>query len=539
MEKIIEENQVASLFKRIVSAVTLVCFTITGVIAPTIANAATTVTIAPASGVTSTWASYSAQPNNWVSMPNAKGYGTNVSWPKLNFTTIATSQWVPDRTDVNQASFDWQMIEGERWITNGREELGQRGVPSSQISSRINALPKTSAYVFAAYTPENAELVIEIQKVEKSPNGQLIVSRADYTPHHGEFNRWKRDYLSPGEDSDPTKLGYNPFAKFRGANNDNTFHNISWEAAGVAIGMAMRASDAHIGYIASTKTRFTQKVKKSGGLLRKTVTTTIEGFAKPQWFIATPMEVQPEGGVASICAVDSGATTTYGSTTSCDSRYHVVTSGVSVMSWAGGNVPEIEEQLYKYVQKKSSFTVLAFTLLTFALTWGIASFLATTVGIGAGAGAVITPLSSASIGAGLYAGVAGLSGAGLTTAQAGWAGSTGNGVLRPDTGSMDRHQRGLNQGIKNKQISSRVGTGLQGYKNLYSGNCPENMTGKACIAAGLDTGSMHRTDSYIESNVVRQMREAEVRCKALGLTGPALAICAAPKAGEWTIETGL
>ena len=74
------------------------------------------------------------------------------------------------------------MIEGERWITNGREELGQRGVPSSQISSRINSLPKTSAYVFAAYTPENAELVIEIQKVEKSPNGQLIVSRADYTP---------------------------------------------------------------------------------------------------------------------------------------------------------------------------------------------------------------------------------------------------------------------------------------------------------------------------------------------------------------------
>ena len=95
MEKNMEEKPVTNLFKRIVSAVTLVCFTITGVIAPTIANAGTTVTIAPASGVTSTWANYSAQPNNWVSMPNAKGYGTNVSWPKLNYTTIATSQWVP------------------------------------------------------------------------------------------------------------------------------------------------------------------------------------------------------------------------------------------------------------------------------------------------------------------------------------------------------------------------------------------------------------------------------------------------------------
>ena len=70
------------IFNRIVSAVTLTAFMVTGVIDPTVANAATTVTIAPASGVTSTWASYSAQPNNWVSMPNAKGYGTNVSWPK-------------------------------------------------------------------------------------------------------------------------------------------------------------------------------------------------------------------------------------------------------------------------------------------------------------------------------------------------------------------------------------------------------------------------------------------------------------------------
>ena len=102
MENDMEETPVTSLFKRVVSAVTLVCFTITGVIAPTTANAATTVTIAPASGVTSTWASYSAQPNNWVSMPNAKGYGTNVLWPKLNYTTIATSQWVPDLSNSVQ-----------------------------------------------------------------------------------------------------------------------------------------------------------------------------------------------------------------------------------------------------------------------------------------------------------------------------------------------------------------------------------------------------------------------------------------------------
>lgn len=533
------------LFKRLVSAFTLICFVSTTLIVP-VAEAGTTVTIQPPSGVTSTWATFSAQPNNWVSMANSRGYGEDIKWPKLNYTKIAESNWSPDRANENQASFDWKMIEGERWITNGREELGQAGVPSSQISARINALPKTSSYVFAAYSPTNAELVIEIQKVEKTPDGKLIVYRADYTPHHGEFNRWKRDYLTPGEDADPSKMGYNPFANFKGALSDNTFHNISWEAAGVAVGMAMRASDAHIGYIASDKSRFTQKVKKSGGLLKKKVTVTIQGFAKPQWFIATPLEVQPEGGISSICVVNNGIATANGNTSTCDSPYHLVTSGVSIMSWSGGNVPENEELLYNYVYKKSSFTVLAFTILTFALTWGLASAFTAVIGpAAAGTAGVATGgagLSSATIGAigaGIYAGTAVLQGADITSAQAGWAGSTGNGVLKPNVGAMSKHQVGLNQGIHNKQIASRVGTGLQGFQSLYHGECPENMTGKDCIAAGLDTGSMHRTDSYLESNVVRSLREAEARCREQGLSGKALARCSAPKAGEWTIQTGM
>ena len=36
------------------------------------------------------------------------------------------------------------MIEGERWISSGREELGQAGVRSDQMSSRIAAMPKNS-----------------------------------------------------------------------------------------------------------------------------------------------------------------------------------------------------------------------------------------------------------------------------------------------------------------------------------------------------------------------------------------------------------
>jgi len=104
---------------------------------------------------------------------------------------------------------------------------------------------------------------------------------------------------------------------------------------------------------------------------------------------------------------------------------------------------------------------------------------------------------------------------------------------------MGEHQRGLNQGVHNKQIASRMGSGLDGVKALYAGNCPENWTNAQCVTNGLEGGSMHRPDSYRESNVVIQLRDAETRCKATGLSGKALAICAAPAKGVWTIDTGL
>jgi hypothetical protein len=233
----------------------------------------------------------------------------------------------------------------------------------------------------------------------------------------------------------------------------------------------------------------------------------------------------------------------------------MATSGISMVEWTGGNMPDTEEKVYSYVHSKSSFTVIAFTILTFAVTWGLASALSGVVGMGAAAASSsLSALQVGLIGAGIYAGVAVLGGASLTTAQAGWAGSTGNGVLTPDYGSMDQHQQRLVQGVKNKQINSRVGTGLAGVKSLYSGNCAENYTSAQCKAAGLDLGAMRRPDTYIESNTTLQMREAETRCKTLvpasnwvkAKTDPVIAEavrvwvqkCAAPKEGEWTVTTG-
>lgn len=545
------------MFKKLVSSILLICFTSMSLIVPGTATAGTSIWIAGASGVNSSWATHAAKSSSWVSMANNRGYGQSVLWPKDNYTKIGEMTWARDATNPNEAAMNWKMIEGERWITNGREDIGKAGISSAQMSSRIDAFPKTAAFVFAAYSPESAELVIEMQKIEKTPLGQIVVYRGDFTPHHGEFWRWKRDFLTPVEASDITRVGYNPFQNFRGANTDPVFHNCDWKCANVAIGFAMRYSQAHVAWVASDKTRFTQSTKKSGGFIKKKVTTYIDAYAKPQWFVATAVELQPEGGMHSICVVNTGVATN-GTTSTCDRTEHMATSGISMAEWTGGNMPDTEEKVYSYVHSKSSFTVIAFTILTFAVTWGLAAVAATAIGSGAAAATAtlggLSPLSVGLLGAGLYAGVAVLGGASLTTAQAGWAGSTGNGVLTPDYGSMDQHQQRLVQGVKNKQVNSRVGTGLAGVKQLYSGNCAENYTSAQCKAAGLDPGAMRRPDTYIESNTTLQMREAEVRCKTLvpasnwlaAKTDPVYAEqlrvwvqkCAAPKEGEWTVTTG-
>ena len=447
--------------------------------------------IAPPSGVVSPYTAHASTINNWVTMSNSQGFGQNiVYWPKDNFSLIGSMQFVPDPENASKAVLRSKMLGSEKWVRYAREDVGQAGIPSNLISERINQFPKTASFVFANYSPENAELVIEVQKIEKTPTNVLNVYRADFTPWHGEYNKLKRDYLTFSEQTNPAQMGYNPFEKFKGSTTDNVFHNISWEAAGVAVGEAMKRYDAHIGWIASDNKRYDQRTKKSGGLFTRSVTTYIDGYAKPQWFVAMPLGHQPNGGVSAICVTSTGAKNATGSTKTCDAPEHVAMSGVSIQAWDGGNMPVDEEWVYKYENKKTSLTMISFAIITFAVTWGVGSMLSSTIGASS-----VTSLSSLQIGAiggGLYAGANMLQGTGLTDAQSSWAGTTGDGVLVPDSGSWNEHQAGANLGIHNKQIVSKVGTGLIGDKKLYSGDCDPSLKISECQALGQDAGTMLR-----------------------------------------------
>lgn len=483
--------------------------------------------IAPQSGsITDRWAAHANDSQKWINHA-----GTTVPVPRDNWRPLGSAVW--DRS----GGFDLNMIAGERWITLGRADAGSLGLTSRQISDRMNRFPANASYVFAAYSPENGELSVEIHRIEKRPDGAIYIDQADFTPWHGE--KWK----ATGKYRNATEVswgsaGYNPFENFKGtATTDPVFHNVSWSGAQVVIGHAMRHYGAMFGFIAVSQSRTTQSQSTSGNFFKKTVTTTVKGWVKPEWYVATPVELQQENAqIASICVAATQAAT---ETNSCDDPAHVAISGVAVSPWKGGNMPMDEEMVYQWVHKQSSWTIAFFAVILAVVTWGVATAL-----LGP-SGTVLAGGIGGGLGAGSLGAIAGVayaiastalhSGGGITQAQRGFFGSTGNGVFRIDLGSMSVQSQGLAQGVRNKHVLSGWGSNTISSQKLFRGNCSEDKTVEECVSAGQDSGQMWRGDTYQEVNTTLDMRARYAACKADGLTGAALQQCAAPNANSWPV----
>lgn len=475
----------------------------------------------PSGSISARWASHASDSSKWINYA-----GTTVPVPRDNWRNLGTAVW--DRS----GGFDLNMIDGERWITLGRADAGSLGLSSREISDRMSRFPANASYVFAAYSPENGELSVEVHRIEKRPDGVIYIDQADFTPWHGE--KWKAagKYRTAAEITFGA-AGYNPFENFKGASSeDPVFHNISWTGAQVAIGHAMRNYGAMIGFIAVSQSRTTQSQSSSGNFFKKTVTTTVKGWVKPEWYIATPVELQQENAqIASICV---SAVQTATETTSCDDPAHVAISGVSISPWKGGNMPMDEEMVYQWTHKQSSWTIAFFAVVLAIVTWGIATalvqvapHLVAATGLPAGGLAAVAGVGYAVASTALH------SGGGVTQAQRGFFGSTGNGVFKVDLGSMSVQSRGLAQGVRNKHVLSGWGSNTVSSTKLFKGACGEDKTVAECTALGLDSGQMWRGDTYQEVNTTLDMRARYAACKADGLTGAALQQCAAPNATSW------
>ncbi|MFN8772142.1 MAG: hypothetical protein ACK5ZQ_04115, partial [bacterium] len=453
----------------------------------------------------------------WTTWPASST--VSVRYPLDNWTVLG------EIAGRGSGGFDLRMLQGERWITAGREEVGQLGLGSDAVSKLVMAFPGHAAMVFATYSPENAQLRIRVVKAERMADGRIRSYLGDFTPHHGE--RWaaQRHYLSPAEAADPVRAGRNPFAVFRPTDEtDPVFYNIGWSAAQVAVGHAMRLYNASAGFIAMTDTRWTQVVTRSGNLLRQRVDTTTQAWVRPRWFVALPVDQQPYGTQAAICTLPGS--------TSCPTLEQLAHSGVSVSQWDGGNMPSPEDLLYSWTDSQSGFTVLAFALVTAAFVWVAASAVTAYAGASSLAGQLgtsfLSPGWASALAGGAYSVGSTVAGGGgpLTSAQESFLGATGSGFLeRPLAG--DRHAAALADQVASRHVHLDVAAGLAGVRQLFEGNCARTRTAEDCSRATVSAGRVPRADTAWPQNNVVNMRQRYMECTVRGLRGPDLRVCAA------------
>ncbi len=436
--------------------------------------------------------------------------------PVDNWQEVA-SLWNPrgDKGKVDGREY----YAGERWMALGQHTAGVLGLSSAEVGLKAWLQPtiQPHPWVIARFLPERGELRINVIKNYKTPEGTQRVLVTDYTPQHGRWHVVRRMFRDPGENWSPYTRGIDPFSpKHSGAATDPTFYNMSIGAAQMAVGQAMMHHKAPYAFFIETSLRLDQRQTTSGNIFKKKVTTTTVGYARPKVYLASPlnMSTQRNNITPSMMAVICPRTTT------CTHPDQLAFAGFVLEHLEGGNIPNIEEEIYRNVVSKSSWTGVFFMLVTAALTWGAGAMIAGTGNWVVANGQVVAATAAANVPAiagstiaataGLgYATINGLvNGGPLSSTQQGWLGQMGMTPEQVSLGVSDgsycnnAHCTGLYAAASAKHIQSgspgtpQSGNNFQATRQLIEGNCPIQWTRAQCLAQGLDPGGTARSDTH-------------------------------------------
>jgi hypothetical protein len=447
---------------------------------------------------------------------------------------------------IGYQKLDWQRVSdmplaaspGSSTVAGGDEAIllanrsaAAMGLKAADVASAVSLFPANVPYIFARYNPLDGTLRVDIFKLEKTvENGvrRAGVYRATFTPSNGDFWKASRSYIHPDAYKAGNTPGVNPFARFIGG--DDYFHGIGMAGAQVAIGHAMRYAGAPLAVLQVAETRTGTETQKSGNAFRKKVTTIVNGFAKPRWFIAQPAAVMQRSTtmpMASLCAPDP-------TRVSC-AVYETATSGVSFEEFDGGMLSNAEEKWELDRQTKSGWGFLAilvvavvasFALAAIAPALGLASSAAagaTAVGAPAAgmmgslltAGGVLGASSSILASVALETAVVGsgmaLLGGGNLGGMYSFQPSALLGVMPVAKATVDAVDTSVIGQKLNAQVAPRTtsdfaqgGGTLAGFQATVVGNCPVGSTLASCAGA---TGVVQHMDQYSEQNMYQFVRD--------------------------------
>ena len=491
--------------KRLISSVLILLQLAFGLMVPTMQAQAAAGELA--------WVKY--KPFRWENTP----HGQPVQIWEPEWTTLASMKL---RTT---SGYDMRMVNGPGWITKGLRAGGLAGLTDNEIAGALVSYANQSgAMVYGRYSPELHQLRVNVVRMFRNEGTNVLdIQERAFAPVDGKWFVWKKKFLTQEERRGAT-YGNDPFAGMSTDYTDPIFYNVaSISDAQVIMGLASQYSGVTKGVIsllAVDQTDVKQSQTSSGSWFRRTVTTKVDAYTKPQWFVGLPKDQQPGGNDPSFCAKQLA---------SCDAQEHLVFSGLAWRAWTGGNMPEQLDHIYHWETSSSSWTLGAFTIVI------AVAVAAVTAGAGAAgllaviANNVATAALTASAFAGAtYAGVGMAQGGGgltMTQSNVGYGNIGRN--LAPAQAPNGEVQTGINNAIQNGYMTANPQNSISGIQNAYAGNCPTQYTAKQCWAAGLNPGNILRADVYTEINGVLLLRDRYDWCKGVGWTGRDLNRCAA------------
>ena len=256
----------------------------------------------------------------------------------------------------------------------------------------------TLPVVFAKYDPATYTGVINVQRIQKMDNGDLLVVQKRFDPRDGGPDVCMKDQSILGGCLSPkwgtalypfqrpdlygfaNKFGYNPFQEFEDPQHPDQWTNITAEAFYAVVAALVIQQKARAGWIANMITREELRKKKSGNAFRKKVKYTINAYTKPRWTLVTPPNVP----------IPNAAH--YGFRTSRGDNFTLGYSAFVRHQGKHATLPQQEILSYTYSKTYKAWTGLAmfvFSAVFAAFTFGVGSWLAGTGAVAqGGAGAI-------------------------------------------------------------------------------------------------------------------------------------------------------
>lgn len=247
---------------------------------------------------------------------------------------------------------------------------------------RENAGPPV---VLGTYISSDGSLHLEAVRTLKTLDGGIEIQGVDITPYDFDLLKITQAFTTDAERKAGAP-GRNPFdfAKSEASEDFQIFRELSFDAARVAMGMAMRNTGAVFGIMTVTKEDWRTWTKKKKKLLRKTIEYHTAANVESIYYVFTPAATQGGGDNATICADNPDRD-------DCEPELRA-TAGVASVQWEGGNLPKvIDKDVYHHMWKqKSSFNLLKAIVFAAAivLTSGyLSGFVAEAGFMAAGSGA--------------------------------------------------------------------------------------------------------------------------------------------------------